>query len=244
MNLSRRPAMFLMRDRTRSIALLLAAAGASLAGLAPGSGAQPLSETPEDLQRALQRRYELVRDFSADFTHTYQGGLLRTTLVESGTVLVKKPGRMRWDYREPERKLYLSDGQYLYSYLPEDRQVLVGELPGGGEATTPALFLAGRGNFATDFTAAFDAVDDPPPNSRVLRLTPTRSERDFEFLVVVVDAPSLAIVRLIAYDLLGGVSTFFFSNLRENVGLSDRSFTFDIPRDADVIDHTASGAFR
>ena len=233
-----------MRDWTRSIAPILAA-GAALAGMAPSVvGAQPLSESPQDLQRALQRRYELVRDFTADFTHTYRGGLLTTTLVERGRVLVKKPGRMRWDYREPERKLYLSDGEYLYSYLPEDRQVLVGELPGDGEATTPALFLAGRGNFATDFTAAFDAVDDAPPNSRVLRLTPTRTERDFEFLIVVVDAPSLAIVRLVAYDLQGGVSTFFFSNLRENVGLSDRSFTFDMPRDADVIDHTASGAFR
>ena len=235
--------MFLMRDWTRSTGFFLLA-GAVLAGSTPNVVAQPLGETPEDLQRALQRRYSLVRDFTADFTHTYQGGVLRTTLVESGRVSVKKPGRMRWDYREPERKLYLSDGEHLYSYLPEDRQVIVGELPGAGEATTPALFLAGRGSFETDFTAAFDAVDDPPANSRVLRLTPTRAERDFEFLVVVVDAPSLAIVRLVAYDLQGGVSTFFFSNLRENVGLSDRSFTFEIPRDADVIDTTAAGTFR
>ena len=233
-----------MRDPIRSIGILLAAAGLHIGGMTPGAGAQPISETPEDLQRALQRRYDLVRDFTADFTQTYRGGVLRTTLVERGAVLVKKPGRMRWDYREPERKLYVSDGEYLYSYLPEDRQVIVGELPGGGEATTPALFLAGRGSFATDFTAAFDAVDDAPPGSRVLRLTPTRPERDFEFLVVVVDARSLAIVRLIAYDLQGGVSTFSFSNLRENVGLSDRQFTFEIPRDAEVIDNTGSGAFR
>ncbi len=233
-----------MRDRIRSIVLLLAATGLNLGGLMPSGGAQPLPQSPEDLQQALQRRYDLVRDFSADFTHTYQGGLLRTTLVERGTVLVKKPGRMRWDYREPERKLYLSDGEYLYSHLPEDRQVIIGALPADGEATTPALFLAGAGSFATDFTAAFDAVDDPPPNSRVLRLTPTRAERDFEFLILVIDAPSLAIVRLVAYDLQGGVSTFFFSNLRENVGLSDRPFTFDIPRDTDVIDTTSSGTFR
>ena len=233
-----------MRDWSRSISLLLAAVGLHLGGMMPSGGAQPLSESPEDLQRALQRRYDLVRDFSADFTHTYQGGLLRTTLVERGTVLVKKPGRMRWDYREPEHKLYLSDGQYLYSYLLEDRQVIIGKLPAADEATTPALFLAGAGNFATDFTAAFDAVDDPPPDSRVLRLTPTRTERDFEFLIVVLDGPSLAIVRLVAYDLQGGVSTFFFSNLRENLGLSDSPFTFDIPRNADVIDTTASGTFR
>ena len=233
-----------MLDRIRPKAPFLVAACLLFPGPMSGVGAQTPSVTAEDLQRALQRRYGLVRDFTADFTHTYEGGVLRTTLVESGTVLIKKPGRMRWNYREPERKLYLSDGEHLYSYLPEDRQVIVGELPGAGEATTPALFLAGRGNFETDFTAAFDVVDDPPPDSRVLRLTPTRAERDFEFLIVVVDARSLAIVRLAAYDLQGGISTFFFSNLRENVGLSDLPFTFEIPRDADVIDTTAAGTFR
>jgi outer membrane lipoprotein carrier protein len=199
--------------------------------------------SPEELQQALQRRYELVRDFSADFTHTYQGGMLRTALVEHGTLLVKKPGRMRWDYQEPERKLYLSDGERLYSYLPEDRQVIIGRLPAIGEAKTPDLFLSGSGDFARDFTAALDAVEDPPSNSVVLRLIPTKTEPNFEFLVVVLDSRSLAILRLIAHDLQGGVSTFFFSNLQENVGLSDRPFTFEIPRDADVIDATNSQGF-
>jgi len=190
----------------------------------------------------LQRRYELVLDFSADFTHTYEGGLLRTTLVERGTVQVKKPGRMRWDYLDPERKLYLSDGERLYSYLPEDRQVIIGRLPAGNEATTPALFLAGAGDFVDDFTAAYDTVRDPPPESYVLRLTPTRPERDFEFLTLVIDARSLAITQLISRDLQGGLSTFVFSNLLENMGLSDNLFIFDIPGGTDVIDSTQPDA--
>ena len=214
------------------------------AGLLLGTSgrAQPQTGSPEDLQKALQRRYELVLDFSADFTHTYEGGLLRTTLVERGTVQVKKPGRMRWDYLDPERKLYLSDGERLYSYLPEDRQVIIGRLPAGNEATTPALFLVGAGDFVDDFTAAYDTVRDPPPESYVLRLTPTRPERDFEFLTLVIDARSLAITRLISRDLQGGLSTFVFSNLLENLGLSDNLFIFDIPVGTDVIDSTQPDA--
>ena len=205
---------------------------------------QTPERSPEDLQQALQRRYELVLDFSADFIHTYEGGMLRTRLAERGTMLIKRPGRMRWDYREPERKLYVSDGELLYSYLPEDRQVIIGRLPDENEATTPALFLAGAGDFVDDFTAAFDAVQDPPPNSYVLRLTPTRTERDFEFLTLVIDASTLAIVRLISYDLQGGISTLFFSNLQENLGLSDTPFTFEIPPGTDVIDTTRSDTRR
>ena len=205
--------------------------------------AQAPDRSPQDLQQALQQRYALVLDFSADFTHTYEGGMLRTRLVERGTMLVKRPGRMRWDYREPDRKLFVSDGERLYSYLPEDNLVIIGHLP-DDSATTPALFLAGAGDFVDDFTAAFDTVQDAPADSYVLRLTPTRPERDFEFLTLVLDAGTLAIVRLIAHDLQGGTSTFIFSNLQENLDLPDTPFTFEIPPGTDVNDTTRSDSRR
>ena len=216
--------------------------GPLTAGVTFTAAQAPAGRSPEDLQRSLQRRYDLVIDFSADFTHTYQGGMLRSTLVERGTVLVKKPGRMRWNYQHPEPKLYLSDGERLYSYLPEDQQVLVAQLHRNGQATTPVLFLAGAGDFVTDFTAAYDIVADAPANSYVLRLTPIRAERDFDFLILVIDGHSLAILRLIAHDLQGGTSTFFFTNLRENVGLPDATFAFEIPEGTEVIDTTQAEA--
>ncbi len=205
--------------------------------MAPGA-AQRSERTPEELQRALQRRYDLVQDFSADFTQTYEGGVLSTTVVERGVVRISKPGRMRWDYHEPERKVVVSDGEQIFLYLPEDRQGRVGRLPALSQATTPALFLAGAGNLVDDFSAAFDTVEDQPPNSYALRLTPVRSEPDFEFLTLVLDGRSLAILRLIAHDLQGGISAFAFSDLKENQGVSDTQFTFEFPPGTDVIDNT------
>ena len=205
---------------------------------------QAPTRSPQDLQQALQRRYDLILDFSADFIHTYESGMLRTRLVERGTMLIKKPGRMRWDYLPPDRKLYLSDGERLYSYWPEDRQGMILRLPDENEATTPALFLAGVGSFVDDFTAAYDTVEDQPPDSYVLRLTPIRTERDFEFLTLVIDAATLAIVRLISRDLQGGISTFVFSNLHENLGLSDTPFTFKFPPGTDVDDTTRTDTRR
>jgi outer membrane lipoprotein carrier protein len=222
-----------LRNWTRTITTAVASAG--WLALAMPSGAQPALRTAEDLQQALQRRYELVLDMSADFTQTYEGGVLRARLVERGRMQMKIPGKMRWDYLEPERKLLVSDGEQMFWYLPDDEQVMVLGMPSGDHATTPALILAGVGDFVNDFTAALDAVQDAPPDSYVLRLTPTRSEPDFEFLTVVLDAHSLAIRRLIAYDLQGGVSTFLFSNLQENLDLSDTPFTFEIPRGTEII---------
>ena len=120
--------------------------------LAAGAQSRP---APEALARSLQQRYEGIKDFSADFVHTYRGGVLRQQAKEQGTVTVKKPGRMRWNYTAPEKKLFVSDGAKIYSYIPQDKQVMVANVPASNEATTPAMFLAGKGDIARDFKASY-----------------------------------------------------------------------------------------
>ena len=100
----------------------------SLLPLAAGAQSRP---APEALARSLQQRYEGIKDFSADFLHTYRGGVLRQQAKEQGTVTVKKPGRMRWNYTAPEKKLFVSDGVKIYFYIPEDRRVIVTSVPSG-----------------------------------------------------------------------------------------------------------------
>src|SRR5882762_6628569 len=108
--------------------------------------------TAPELAEALQRQYDAVKDFSADFVHTYQGGVLKKQLTESGRVLIKKPGKMRWDYTAPEKKQFVSDGAKIYFYIPADKQVIVSSVPPNAETTTPALFLAGKGRLTSQFT--------------------------------------------------------------------------------------------
>jgi outer membrane lipoprotein carrier protein len=75
----------------------------------------------EEVIRALERRYNSVQTLEADFVQRYTLGA--QTLVESGHVYFRKPGRMRWDYRSPEGKLFLTDGDYAYLYVPWEKQV-------------------------------------------------------------------------------------------------------------------------
>jgi outer membrane lipoprotein carrier protein len=214
-------------------ASLLAAllAGAQVAG----ARQPPAPGTPAEFARRLQQHYSAVSDFSADFTQTYQGGALRKRTTEHGSVIVKKPGRMRWTYRSPEEKVFVSDGTKLYAYVPADRQVTVSDMPSGDEAGTPVLFLAGRGDLVRDFTAAWAEVPSAPAGSVALALTPRRREADYETLTLVVDRASLVLRMLVAVDGQGGRSTFMFSNLKENVGAPDKAFRFSIPRGVDVI---------
>jgi outer membrane lipoprotein carrier protein len=194
--------------------------------------AQP-AKSPEALAKALQARYQTVQDFTADFVQTYRGGVLRTETRERGMVSVKKPGRMRWIYTSPERKEFVSDGQKMYSYIPEDRQVMVSDVPSDSEAPTPVLFLAGKGDLVKDFTAA--TAESPVAGAVALKLTPRKSEPEYEYLIVAVDPATLQIRALTTRDRQGGESTLRFENLKENRGISDKDFAFRIPRGVDVI---------
>ena len=198
---------------------------------------EPASATA--LAASVQARYQQVRDFSADFVQTYRGGILRTEATERGTVRVKKPGMMRWVYTSPEAKEFVSDGARVYSYIPEDRQVFVNDVPPDDQLGTPALFLAGKGDISRDFDAEY-AVTPAAEGTAALRLTPRGGDPEYKFLVLTLDTETLQILALSARDLLGGDSTITFSNLQENLGLTDNDFVFRIPRGVDVI---TNGAF-
>jgi outer membrane lipoprotein carrier protein len=192
------------------------------------------SSTAEQFAARVQQRYDTIKDFEANFVQAYEGGVLRTKTTERGTVAIKRPGRMRWIYTKPERKEFVSDGARIYSYLPADKQVIVSPMP-SGQATTPALFLTGQGHLVRDFTVSFGTFPGAASTTTALKLVPKRSDPDVEWLILVVDSRSLQLRQLEASDKQGGRSTFTFSNLKENRGLSDKLFEFRIPRGVDVV---------
>src|SRR5687767_10519574 len=114
-----------------------------LAGISASAQA-PSRPPPQEAAQALQKKYDVIRDFTADFVQESEGGLLRRKATERGVVQVKKPGKMRWDYKAPEPKLFVSDGRRIYLHVPADNQVIVSPVPEQDEATTAVLFLVGK----------------------------------------------------------------------------------------------------
>src|SRR5258705_6754204 len=138
---------------TWTVALTIAVTSVAIRGRAAES-------SPAEVAQALQKKYASIKGFSTDFVHTYRGGVLNKQLTERGHLLIKKPGKMRWEYTTPEKKLFVSDGVKIYFYIPEDRQVTITSMPPQHKATTPVLFLVGNGDLARDFQASF--TDLPP----------------------------------------------------------------------------------
>ena len=209
-----------------------------MASLAALTTLRPVAAEPtaDEFAQAVQKKYDGIRDFSADFVHAYEGGALHKKITERGRLFIKKPGKMRWEYTAPEAKLFVSDGMKMYSYLPADNQVIVSSIPREDEATTPTLFLAGKGNLTKDFTSSLvELPKGMPAGSRTLKLVPKARQRDYDWLMLVVDPATLAFRGLVTVDSQGGISSFSFANLKENSGLADKDFTFKIPRGVDIV---------
>jgi outer membrane lipoprotein carrier protein len=190
----------------------------------------------DEIARRVQARYDTVGDFEGQFTQTYEGGVLKTRTTEKGTVVIKRPGRMRWIYTAPERKEFVSDGTKVYAYFPLDKQVMVSPAPSGAD-TTPALFLTGRANLTRDFESSKMTVPGADAGLIGLKLVARRPDPDFEWLAIGVDPVTFQIRHLVALDRQGGRSTFAFSNLKENRRPPDTAFEFRIPKGVDVINN-------
>ena len=194
---------------------------------------------PEALARALQRKYDTVRDFSTEFVHSYQGGVLRKTVTERGRLLVKKPGMMRWAYSGDEEKVFVSDGRKTVLVHPGRQAGVRGPVPPGRPGVHARVVPRRQGSAAARLRHHRRRVPPgAPTGSAALKLVPKRSDGDYEWLALVVDEPSLQLRMLVAGDKQGGQSTFTFTNMKENVGLSDAEFTFKIPRGVDVVTDT------
>ena len=169
--------------------------------------------------------------------HQYRGGVLRKTVTEQGQVVVRKPGMMRWTYSGADHKVFVSDGRKMYSYLPADRQVYVSHGAAGRPRVDAGAVPRGQGQPRARLRGERGPAcrPAPPPAARRSSSCRTRGDRDYDWLVIVVDERSLAWRMLVTGDRQGGESTFTFTNLKENRGVSDREFTFQIPRGVDVI---------
>lgn len=196
-----------------------------------GQAAQADRPSPEDLAKRLQARYQTVRDFTADFRQTYQGVLLRKGTTETGTLLLKKPSRVRMTYEKPERKLFVSDGTRFYSYFPADRAGSEHALPKSGESSTALLFIAGQGDLTRDFTPSMPPTQQP--GEWQLKLVPKKPQSDFQTLTLIVERNTLALNGFVTTD-EQGTNTIRLLNVKENAGLKDDAFLFKFPKGTEI----------
>jgi outer membrane lipoprotein carrier protein len=205
----------------RTICVLVAA----MAGLGAARGADL-----DGMLKGIERRYNTAKTLQADFvqTYTYRG---RKTM-EKGALYLRKPGRMRWQYSTPAGKLWVSDGEYVYAYDPEDKRVEKSKLKDAGDLRAPLAFLLGKLNFHDDFKQFTSA-----PQGADTKIIATPKSDKFPYTeVAFVASPEFVIKQLAVKGADGSEMDYIFDNEKKDPLLTDALFKFNPPPDVAIVD--------
>jgi outer membrane lipoprotein carrier protein len=182
----------------------------------------------------VDERYNHMRTLEAGFTETYTGGGM--TRTESGTLLLKKPGQMRWDYTEPRPKIFVTDGHIAWFYVPGEKQARRTPVKQLDDLRSPLRYLLGKTKLEKELDGLSLAPDQKPVNSGdvVLRGIP-KGMRDRVEQTLLEIAPDGMIVRIVVAELDGSMTEFRFHQQKENVQLADEQFHFVPPAGVEIV---------
>jgi len=185
--------------------------------------------------RAVDEHYNHLRSLQTDFTEIYRGAGAERS--ESGTLWLKKPRKMRWEYRSPREKLFVSDGKAVWFYLPAERQLRKTEFRKLDDLRSPIAFLLGKTKLEKELQGLSKVVDQAPlsPANTLVRGVPTAmADRVSEVVLEITPVSQLA--RIVFTEVDGATTEFRFAGLKEDLEVSDRLFQFTPPPGVETVE--------
>jgi outer membrane lipoprotein carrier protein len=213
--------------------MVVALTGALVCGLrGPVTAAPSLEEAVNALEQAQRR----VTDLKAPFQQAAYNKALNQTINARGTLYLRKPGRLRWEYQTPTPQQIVSDGTRLWIYTPELKQVNVSAAP-VALAGPAGSFLEGLGQVREHFQPRFLNPAQPSDSEGlvVLDLAPKQPQPLLARLVISVDPKSWLVRQAVLHDELGNTVTVRFGETTVNSGLSESLFVFVPPPGVAVV---------
>jgi len=204
---------------------------ASRSAMAAGDAAPDV----KSVAAAVDAHYNHLRTLEAEFTEVYRGSGVERT--ESGTLWLKKPGKMRWEYRSPREKLFVSDGRDAWFYVPDDRQARKTSAKKLEDVRSPLAFLLGKTKLEKELRGLSLAPDVPPLSAGdlVLRGVPEGlGDRVGEIVLEV--TPEHQIARIFIQDVDGAATEYRFSEQKEDGAVGDGRFEFKPPAGTETVE--------
>lgn len=185
---------------------------------------------------AVDQRYNHLSTLQVQFTESYRGGGMERE--ESGTLWLKRPGKMRWAYDKPRDKVFVSDGKQAYFYVPGEAQATHASASKLDDLRSPLRYLLGKTNLAREFSGLSVARDVAPIQAGdvVLRGVPKSMDNVEEVLLEI--TPDAHIGRIVIDEVDGSVTEFRFRDPKENIPVSDALFHFSPPPGVAVVEGT------
>jgi outer membrane lipoprotein carrier protein len=185
----------------------------------------------------LDQHYNHIDTLQVSFSETYHSAGVNRS--ETGTLMLKKPGKMRWDYMQPRAKLFLSDGKTAWFYVPGEQQVRKAPVKSLDDLRSPLRYLLGKTKLEKEFERLALAPDVKPLDSGnvVLRGVPkSMSDRVNQVLLEI--APDSRLRRIIIEEADGSTTEFQFTDEKTNPALTDAQFRFTPPPGVETVTAT------
>lgn len=201
--------------------------------------ASPAAAAPslDEVVTSLETVYRETADFSAHFSQEtlLPGG--SSAEKAAGTVAIKKPSRMRWNFSAPISQEIVLDGTYVWIYQPDQHQVVKRRQADAFPPGSATNFLAGIGRLREDFDPAFALENRVNQRGNILlRLIPKQKDLTLTRVMLEVDPKSYAVVRVSLHDSARGTTTIRFSRIAMNKGIPDETFRFVPPKGVAVVE--------
>jgi len=182
----------------------------------------------------LQAWIDGTRDLACRFEQALVSGAFGADVLESGRLWLSRPGRIRWDYLDPEKKTALLLGDRTLLYLPDDRQLVQGKLD-PDQAALPEL-LAGRRRIVEVFDAKVVAPAKGDGSLVRLRLVPRSRPEGGTDVTLLLRPPEYAIEGAEVLDGMGNRTSYRFASVRRNRGVDEALFRFEAPAGTQVVE--------
>ena len=181
----------------------------------------------------LQTWLSETRDLEARFEQTLVSGAFGAGVEESGRMFLERPGRMRWDYTDPEVKIALIDGDRTWLYLAEEEQLWEGRLD-EADSLLPTL-MAGDEPLANLFSVALETTSKRRRGTYRLLLSPQNATETFQEVVLTLRAPEFALEEVEVLDPAGNRMRYQFTQIERNRGLPPAAFRFEAPAGTEIV---------
>ena len=185
----------------------------------------------DTLLKGVENRYNKAKTLEVLFHEDYTPAG-RPRRSESGTLRLRKPGRMRWDYDQPKGKLFISDGKYLWLYTPEENKAEKMKLQASDDMRVPLAFLLGKLNFEKEFRNVKAVAEGSDQRITAEPKSDNLPYSNVEFVV----APDqhIKMVKVIGFD--RSLIEFRFDQEKMDLPLDDKLFKFQLPKGAELVE--------
>lgn len=195
------------------------------------------SQTAQEIALRVENSLRSYRSLQANFEQLYYSTTVSIPLHEKGKVYFKKPDLMKWEYQDPEEKVFLIKDGFFWDYNKEEKQLIKYDLSQREQNSEVILLLSGRISLMDNYSVELNPFPTENKGSIQLKLTPRDEEYADTFLLLEVDEKTWLIQKLISFDWTGNKTEFRFSGIKTNNYLPNRTFELRIPSDVEIIEN-------